>query len=309
MNRIAIVGPGAIGSLIGGLLARAGNRVFLLDDSEPRAAQRAAEGIRIVDGDSSWRTPVASSTCAGDFEISDAIFICTKTYQTHSALAVLGPLLGRDTILVSLQNGIGNAEHLANVTPDHCLCGTTAMGALLDAANSVHWTGHGNTQLAPFGTTSTADAETIARLLTAADCECRVELDAASMLWGKLIINSAINPVTALYGITNGELLENSEAREQAFAAALEAKTVTDARGIKLPYDDVIAAITDVCLRTAANRSSMLRDIECGRPTEIDAITGAIINAARTRNIPTPVNDEIFTAVELASARERPARM
>ena len=145
------------------------------------------------------------------------------------------------------------------------------------------------------------DAETIARLLAAAGCERRVELDAVSMLWSKLIINAAINPVTALYGITNSELLANGEAREQAFAAAREAKTVADACGITLPYDDVIAAVIDVCQRTAANRSSMLRDIECGRPTEIDAITGAIINKAQTHDIPTPVNRELFTAVSSSS--------
>jgi len=297
VNRIAIVGPGAIGSLIGGLLARAENQVFLLDDCEPRASQRAAEGIRVIDGDTSWRAPVASSIRADDFGIADAIFICTKAYQTASALVGLDPLLGPDTILVSLQNGIGNAEQLADVAPDHCAGGTTAMGALLDETNTLHWTGRGITQIASFGTTSTADAETIARLLTAAGCECHVELDATSMLWGKLIINAAINPVTALYGITNGELLEDGEARERAFAAAREARTVADASGIALPYDDVIAAVTRVCVKTAANRSSMLQDIENGRKTEIDAITGAVIKEARRHNVPVPVNTVLFNAI------------
>jgi len=297
MNRIAIVGPGAIGSLIGGLLARAENQVFLLDDCEPRATQRATEGICVIDSDTSWRAPVTSSTHAEDFGIADAIFVCTKAYQTASALAGLDPLLGPDTILVSLQNGIGNAEQLGGVAPDHCVCGTTAMGALLDESNTLHWTGRGITQVASFGSTSTADAETIARLLTASGCECRVELDAVGMLWGKLIINAAINPVTALYGITNGELLENGEAREKAFAAAREAEAVAAACGIALPYDDVIAVVTDVCRRTAANRSSMLRDVECGRPTEIDAITGAIIAEAHRRGIQTPINEELLAAI------------
>jgi len=103
--------------------------------------------------------------------------------------------------------------------------------------------------------------------------------------------------VTALYGITNGELLEDGEARERAFAAAREARTVADASGIALPYDDVIAAVTRVCVKTAANRSSMLQDIENGRKTEIDAITGAVIKEARRHNVPVPVNTVLFNAI------------
>jgi len=206
-------------------------------------------------------------------------------------------MLGLETVLVSLQNGIGNAEQLATLAPGHTVCATTSMGAILEANNTVLWTGRGPTQLAPFGKTPAHDANLIAGLLTTVGCVCHVLPDAASMLWGKLILNAAINPVTALYGIANGRLPEHPEARDQAFAAAREAMAVAKALGLKLAYDKAPTAITEVCRQTAANRSSMLQDIEQGRPTEIEAITGAIVAEADRLNIPVPVNKALYLAI------------
>jgi 2-dehydropantoate 2-reductase len=297
MNRIVIVGPGAMGTLVGSLLSRSGREVILRDDNADRAAQRNADGIQVNDGGSSWRVRPRSVCTDDDIGPTEAIFICTKAYQTASTIPTLAHISGPDTTVVSLQNGIGNGEQLQAVAADRCVCASTALGAYLDDTGELHWTGHGTTQIAPFQKTPATHATVIGRLLTEAGCECEVLRDADSMLWGKLIINAAINPVTAIYGITNGDLLEHDEARELAFAAAREARAIADAKGITLPYDDVVAAVTHICQRTSSNRSSMLRDIECGRPTEIDAITGAIITQAKALNIAIPVNQSLFTKI------------
>ena len=281
MNRIAIIGPGAIGSLYAALLARGGRDVFLLDHREERAARLTSEGITVHDGDEAWHIPVTSSTRAADFGVADAVCVCTKAYQTASAVSGIAPLVDPDTILVSLQNGLGNIEILAGMDPSHCVCGSTGMGALLDETGTLRWTGHGTTQLAPFEKTPVAHAETIRRLLVEAGCECEVLPDAESMLWGKLVINAAINPITALYGITNGDLLKHDEARERAFAAAREARMIADTKGITLPYDDVVAAVTDICQRTSSNRSSTrscFRGTSSGRTT---TISSSIYRSAR----------------------------
>lgn len=172
------------------------------------------------------------------------------------------------------------------------------MGAVLDTAGIVQWKGHGLTQIAPFGETSTNTEREVAGILSTAGCDCRVLPNAQSMLWGKLAINAAINPVTAILGIPNGRLLELPEARVQAFAAAKEAEAVAGALGIPLPYPDVVAAVTDVCHQTAANHSSMLRDVERGRRTEIESITGAVVAAAQHHGIPTPVNAQLLAVVQ-----------
>jgi 2-dehydropantoate 2-reductase len=114
--------------------------------------------------------------------------------------------------------------------------------------------------------------------------------NAQSLVWGKLVVNAAINPLTALLRITNGELLERPSAREMMGRLALEAAQVAQAENIPLPFADPIAAAEDVARKTAANRSSMLQDVLRGAPTEIDAICGAVVRKAEKHMIDTPVN-------------------
>ncbi len=298
VSRIAIIGPGAIGSLLAALLARSGHDLFLLDHRPQRALQRNAEGIRIEEKETHWQIAVKSSADANDFGKADVIFICTKAYDTAEAVKQLPGLTTPDTIVVSLQNGIGNSEIIAQQTAGrHTVCAATAMGAFINKNGTIRRTGHGTTQAAPFGKTSIYDAQKIAELLSSSGCKTKTAADAQTMLWSKLLINAAINPLTAIYGITNGKLLSHKEACPIAYRAANETKAVTDALGIKLTYDNPEKAVEKVCKETANNRSSMLRDIENHRKTEIEAITGVIITEAERLNIPVPANRKLFDAV------------
>jgi 2-dehydropantoate 2-reductase len=114
--------------------------------------------------------------------------------------------------------------------------------------------------------------------------------DAQSLIWGKLVINAAINPLTALLRVPNGKLLESLSAREMMGALATETARVAAADKISLPFSDPIAAAEEVARKTAANHSSMLQDVLRGAPTEIDAICGAIVKIAQKHNIDTPAN-------------------
>ncbi len=305
-RRIAIIGPGAIGSLLGARLAQTNHILFLLDRNEERASDRNANGIAIAVDSSVKHIDVSCSTDASALEApAEIVFVCTKTYDTPDVLKALSDLADKRTIAVSMQNGIGNAELIATITPGHTICASSTLGARLDNHGIVHWTGRGPTLVAPFGKTPMQDADCIAQLLSAAGFLCSTHPDANTMLWSKLIINAAINPVTALYGITNGELLNVQAAREQAFAAAREARAVAEAMQIELPVADVTDSVTRVCQQTAENRSSMLQDIEHGRQTEIGAITGAIIAAAREHLIEVPVNKHLFSAIERRCAENK----
>jgi 2-dehydropantoate 2-reductase len=114
--------------------------------------------------------------------------------------------------------------------------------------------------------------------------------DARSLIWGKLVINAAINPLTALLRVPNGKILERPSAREMMRALASETARVAEAEKIDLPFPNPVAAVEDVALKTAANHSSMLQDILRGAPTEIDAICGAVVKTAQRHNIDTPAN-------------------
>jgi 2-dehydropantoate 2-reductase len=129
--------------------------------------------------------------------------------------------------------------------------------------------------------------------------------EAEGLLWSKLVINAAINPLTALLRVTNGQLLERPAARTLVAAAAREAADVAAALGLRLTYPDPVAAAESVARRTASNTSSMLQDVMRGAPTEIDAICGAIVSAGEEWGVPTPVNGILWLLVRaLANLEE-----
>ncbi len=303
--KITIIGPGSIGSLLGAILARGGHRVFLLDNNPPRAAKRNLYGITIKEKANAWVATPESHCNATDIGASDIIIICTKSYDTAHALENIPPLLNDHTIIVSLQNGIGNAEQLASYAPAHTLCAVTTMGARCINATTTHWTGKGVIMVAPFANTDINDAEYLANILNQPGCKTNTTDDCIGMLWSKLIINATINPVTAIYGITNGELLTHPDAYEDACAIALECTAVARAQGINLTFQNPIPAFTAICKKTAANRSSMLQDMDKDKPTEIEAITGAIIEAATQHAIAVPANKKVFKKIAVHAWRQK----
>ena len=139
--------------------------------------------------------------------------------------------------------------------------------------------------------------------LTSANFDVRVVDDAQSLVWGKLVINSAINPLTALLRVPNGELLERPSAHEVMKELARETARVAYAERIDLPFSDPVAAVEDVARRTAANHSSMLQDVLRGARTEIDAICGAVVEYGEKHTIPTPANWDCW---KLVGAMYRP---
>jgi len=117
------------------------------------------------------------------------------------------------------------------------------------------------------------------------------------VLWGKLIVNAGINPLTAILGVPNGVLLERPHARALMRATVMEAVAVAHARGVTLPYPDPVAAVEQVAHKTGSNRSSMLQDVTRGAPTEIDAINGAIVGEGREVGVPTPINETLWRLI------------
>jgi len=135
-------------------------------------------------------------------------------------------------------------------------------------------------------------------LLQEAGFEVLTTSNLDSLLWGKLVINAAINPLTAIFRIPNGALLERPDTRQKMIAAAREAAAVATTLGIRLPYTDPITTVEAVAGRTAANRSSMLQDVERGAPTEIDAINGAVVKAGKQVGVATPINLALWQLVK-----------
>lgn len=214
--------------------------------------------------------------------------VLVKAYQTEAAAAALAPWLAPEGLAVTLQNGLGNLEVLAaRLGPARVALGVTTAGATLVAPGIVREGGAGPTSIV-----NHPHSASLLQLLRSAGLPADLVDDALGLAWGKLAISAAVNPIAALLRVPNGGLLE-PRARGALQAAGwvmMEAAATAKAAGIHLPYADAPAELEAVLRRTAANRASMLQDIAAGRPTEVEAINGAVVREAEKRGVPVPVN-------------------
>ena len=297
---IAIFGVGALGCLFGARLTPHASVTLVGHWPEQIAALRA--GPLHITGESPVRLHVTDNPA----EISGAAFalILTKSGGTVRAAQDAASVLAPDGLAITLQNGLGNLEVLAaHVGTGRAVQGITALGASTRGEpGRLYPGGSGPTTL---GTTPATRArlETFAALLHQAGLETHVVADVAGLVWGKLVVNAAINPLTALLRCPNGALLDSGWARELMADAARETAAVATAQGIALPYADPVAQVEAVARATAANQSSMLSDVQRGAPTEIETINGAVVRAGAAAGIPTPVNTMLYRLVKALDAR------
>lgn len=276
-------------------LASSGNKVTMSGSWEEGLAALRQYGVRILDldgRDRSYRVEVMkSSENKGDFQ---QCFVLVKSWQTEQVAKQLGKCLSAKGIALTLQNGLGNDEILkAILTPDRVALGVTTVGARMLEPGYVQFTGNGKIFL-----DAHPQVSGLSRLLETAGFQVEVVDDPITLLWGKLLINAAINPITALLRVKNGDLLEQQVTRELLGEVAKEAACVALQLGIHLPYTDPILAVEEVARNTATNYSSMLQDVLRGTGTEIEAINGAIVRMGERNGVPTPINRVLWQLVK-----------
>ena len=304
--RVLILGAGALGSLVGARLSRTSAAVNLLTTNEAHARAIRRDGLRIRELDGSVSTyPLESYHRPEDVPgTADLALVLVKTPDTRKALEGAASLFGPDTVSLTLQNGIGNWEVLADTRgANNVLAGTTAQGATLVEPGLVRHGGDGPTYIGEPGKPPGSRVDNVVRLFNEAGLEAHPEDDVETRLWIKLMINTGINAVTAITGAPNGFVADNPHAREICREAVREAAGVARAEGIVLP-EDIENRVLDVARATAANRSSMLQDVTRGRPTEIGAINEAIVERGGGLGIDTPVNRclvRLIKAIETTS--------
>jgi 2-dehydropantoate 2-reductase len=299
-QNILIVGIGALGSLFAARLAKAGHQITMLGTWKAGLEIIRRNGIRFIDSNGNEQQFDIHVTdnprdCVG---VKYAL-VLVKAWQTERAANQLKNCLAADGLAVTLQNGLGNREALIqSLGPERVALGVTTAGATLLGPGAVQAGGEGpisierNQALGPLGAA-----------LRSANFDVRVVDNAQSLVWGKLVINSAINPLTALLRVPNGELLERPSAREVMGELARETARVAIAERIELPFDDPVAAAEEVARKTAANHSSMLQDVLRGAQTEIDAICGAVVRFGEKHHIPTPANWDCWKLVRAMHSR------
>jgi 2-dehydropantoate 2-reductase len=294
--RIAIVGAGAVGSLFGGLLTRSGQEVWLYNCSfvEHIRAIRA-EGLRVQSAAGEQKIPVAAVTHARQIPGKmDLVGIFVKAYDTEQAIRDALPLLGEESWVLSLQNGIGPEGILARYLPKkQILRGITAQGATLVEPGVIRWAGRGPTRfglLETSGPSIPPSAQELVKIFERAGIESQYEPKVELQIWEKLLINAAINPLTALFDVRNGALVEDPMLRAIARDIVQECLPVVADHGVHLSCAEAMGRVEGVCQATAGNLSSMLQDVRRGKRTEIEYINGVIVSEGERLEIPTPLN-------------------
>lgn len=301
--RILICGAGAMGCLFGGYLSRAGHEVWLLSHWKEQMARIRAQGLLLHSfGGQRWRVPMRVVSYEEPLpENVKVAFICVKSYATGTAAEKAIKRLAPDGVAITLQNGLGNREQLAQVVgASRALLGVTSNGATLLGVGEVRHAGIGLTHLA--AEPNRAAATRIAEMLTDAGFSCQVDEEIDAVVWGKLLINVGINALTAILRVPNGALADYESSRQLLRAAVEEGAAIARAKGISIVEDPVERTLA-VARATATNRSSMLSDIQRGARTEIEVINGAIVREGAALGLPTPVNEILTRLVRALEAK------
>jgi len=295
--RVLIFGAGAVGGALAALLSPA-NEVDVA--VRGRAGAIAKDGITVTGAVE--RTVRPRTRPDG---IYDVIFVTTKAYDTATAAEAVAHHVGEGTAVVSLQNGMGNLELLEARYGDRAMAGLTTMGVTRTGDTTVRLVAKGRTVIGSrAGRTGAAQA--VAALLRSAGLDAAASEDIVAEVWMKAVVNAAINPLAALAGGPNSRLLEHPPLLRLSERACIEAARAAEAAGVTLPAPDPFARMKEVLWDTRNNRCSMLQDLEAGRRTEIDEITGALVRRGEEMGVTMAVNRSLWTLMREAEGRPAP---
>lgn len=297
---ILIVGTGALATLFAARLAGRGHDITMLGTWEAGLDALEHAGARLVDSTGHERAfRVRATRDPRAAYGAKYAFVLVKSWQTERAAHQLAECLAEEGLAVTLQNGLGNNDILSRALgPERVALGVTTTGATLLSPGLVRAGGEGVVSLETHPLVGVVETA-----LMRAGFPVEVVADARSLVWGKLVVNAAINPLTALLRIPNGELLNRPSARVIMKALANETAAVASAQRVRLPFKNPIEAAESVARQTAANHSSMFQDLRRGAPTEIDAINGAVTRAGKQNGVPTPVNGVCWRLVQTMAMR------
>ncbi|GAB1475264.1 2-dehydropantoate 2-reductase [Bacillota bacterium] len=298
--KIAVIGAGAMGCLYGAKLsALEENEVYLVDIWKEHIDAINKKGLFMEEKDRLLEFKrLKGVEGAEDAGICDLALIFVKSTLTGEAVRANREVFGPETLVLTLQNGLGNVELMeAELGRENIIAGTTAHGATMLGPGRMRHAGSGKTIIGELTGIKSPRLEAISALFSRADLETEISDNVLGLIWDKLLVNVGINPLTALTELQNGEIINFPELDAIMEAAVEEARAVALAKGIKLHYEDPVAHTRDVCRATAENKSSMLQDILNKKQTEIQMINGAVCREGEGAGIATPVNSVLTNLI------------
>jgi len=303
--RIAVVGAGAMGSLYGGMFHDAGHDVVMVDRNTAIVEAIAADGMRIERSDGKVDTYRVSALTAVDptSKSFDLVLFQVKGFATESAAAGFHGVVTDRTTILTLQNGLGNEEVLRRAFPSQTLLiGISVHSAAMTGPGRTLHSGVRATWIGPSRQADFQQAEQIAAVLAGSGYEAFAESESAIRreVFSKWVLNCGSLPLAALTCLPTTMIAQTADALAVADSLTREACRVAALEGFQLDADERVAYNQDL-FRTAGGKASMLQDIEAGRKTEIDTITGAAVRLAGKHGITLPLNELVY---HLVCARE-----
>jgi 2-dehydropantoate 2-reductase len=303
--KIAIVGSGAMGCVYAGLLAEAGNSVWAIDNRAEHIASLRADGLRLEGASGDRRVRLEATTEPAEAGVCDLVVIATKAMHVEAAAGSARPLIGPETLVLSIQNGLGGPDKVAAVLDGASVAvGVAAgFGASLRGPGHAH---HNAMELIRMGNRQgpvTPDLEAVAQVWRDAGFAVRTFDDIDQLVWEKLICNVCFSGTATLTEWSIAEIMADDDAWRVASGCAAEAYFVARAKAIALDFEDPVAYVHAFGSKLPKARPSMLLDVLEGRPSEIDAINGAIPPAGREVGVATPINDVVTALVRAKEAR------
>ena len=297
---VCVLGAGALGSVVGAALARSGHAVTLVTRNAAHAAAVREHGVRLVDDRATISVDVTAVTSTVGLPPQDLVIVLVKSFDTDAAAQAARHLIGSETTVLTLQNGVGCEEIIAGIVgAEHVIAGRTFVGGSMIEPGVVEYGIEGRTTvLGELDGTVTARLTLIARMFDDAGLDTSISTDIVAMMWEKLFVNVATGGWSALTGLPYGELSSHPDVERMAVAGVAEAIDVARALGIAVTTTDPSVPWRRAWEGLPAGfKASMLQSIEKGSRTEVDVMHGAVCAGGRRAGVPTPINDTLLAAV------------
>jgi 2-dehydropantoate 2-reductase len=294
---IVIIGAGAIGSLFGALLSKK-NNVFLIGRKNHVAAIKK-NGL-VLRGGTNLTVKISAEDIIDKIPSApDLLILTVKSYDTEVAIKDAEKIIGSDTTVLSLQNGLDNVDKIGVVVDKrNIIAGITTHGVFFSKPGVIEHTGFGETILGELYGKKTKHIKNMADLFNRSGIETKISTNINKEIWVKAIVNSSINSLTTIFQCKNGYLIKNPLLENIMDKICIESTKVANSEGMPVSYNDMIKKTKEVVRNTSENYSSMLQCFKLGKKTEIDSINGKIVEIGKKHGLDLPINEALVYLIK-----------
>ena len=299
--KICVIGAGALGSTIGGVLTEGGNEVWLVDSYQAHVDAMNTAGLRMLDGNAERTIRVRAQTTCDGIGPAELVIVLVKSFHTQAAVESAATIIGPDTLVMSIQNGLGHEDIIAGIVGrDRVLAAKTYVGGVLLGPGHVRIGTRGKeTVIGELDGSVTPRVQAVAAAFERSGLPAEVSENIMGVMWDKLLVNVAGGALTAITRLTYGGLYSLPVLEECGLAAISEAMTVASANGVTLATTDA----REAWIKASAGlppefKTSMLQSLGNGAATEVDFIHGSVVRWGERAGVPTPVNSTLVACVK-----------